>query len=284
MRIAENLGARLLSAVDLAPVALVEQSTSVCDTVAAMNEGGTTCAVVMTSQGLQGVFTDRDIVHGVAGHPDAGSDPISTHMTQEVVQLTPGSSVLEALHVMNEERIRHVVVVDDDGDVTGAVSDGVIIGVLDQLLRDPEVREDHELGAQHGLLFIDFTGLSLAKPVTVQADEPLARAIHHMQSWNIGSVLVVDARETLVGVLTERDLQHQIVCQVADIEGATVGDYMTSDPVSLSPRAKIVEGFHAMAAHGFTHLPLTAESGRPVGIASFRDLAEYAELTVTTVD
>ena len=52
---------------------------------------------------------------------------------------------------------------------------------------------------------------------------------------------------------------------------------MTVDPVALSARDPISAGFHAMAAGRFGHLPLLSATSRPVGVVSFRDLADYLE-------
>jgi CBS domain-containing protein len=38
-----------------------------------------------------------------------------------------------------------------------------------------------------------------------------------------------------------------------------------------------------MAERGFSHVPLLGESGRPVGVVSFRDVAEYIELNLDTL-
>lgn len=120
----------------------------------------------------------------------------------------------------------------------------------------------------------------MTKPVTVRPSDSLESAMHHIRARAIGSVLVCDERGSLVGVLTERDLLRKVACRQTDLSSTAVGEHMTPDPVALSPRAMIADGFAAMARDGFTHLPLVAESGRPVGIVSFRDLADYLETNV----
>lgn len=283
MNITTQFEATKLADLELAPYAAMDASATVCDTVASMNALGATCAVVLSDDGPVGILTDRDVVQRAVEHPGVWDHPVTEMMTKEARGLPHSATVLQALQLMNERRLRHVVIVDGDGEVAGVASDTSLVKVIDALLSDRAIQEEHEPGAQHGLLFIDFTGLAAKKPVTVYPSDPLETAIHHLRVRAIGSVLVCDDRGSLVGVLTERDLLRKVACSVRDLRGEIVGTYMTEDPISLSPRDMIAEGFHAMAEHGFTHLPLVAETGRPVGIASFRDLADYLETNVAAV-
>jgi CBS domain-containing protein len=59
-----------------------------------------------------------------------------------------------------------------------------------------------------------------------------------------------------------------------------VADYMTPGPVSLQARAPISDAVRNMAKYRFSHVPLLGESGRPVGVASFRDIATYVETSL----
>ena len=281
MNITTQFEATSLADLELAPFASVPESASMCEAVDAMNAIDATCAVIVGDDGPAGILTDRDVSQRAVEHPELWTHSVTEMMTADARALPETATVLQALQLMNERRLRHVVVIDASGELSGVASDTSLVKVIDQLLHKQSVQEDHQPGAQHGILFIDFTGLATAKPVTVYPSDPLETAIHHIRVRAIGSVLVCDERGALVGVLTERDLLRKVACKVRDLRSESVGDYMTRDPVSLSPRDMIGDGFHAMAVHSFTHLPLVAESGRPVGIASFRDLAEYLETTVT---
>jgi CBS domain-containing protein len=281
MNLSTRLAARTLGGVSLDPHAVVDPATTVCETIAAMNAAGATCAVVVGSGSPLGIFTDRDAIQRVAGRTDIWPEPVEAVMTAEVRSLPLNSTAFEALELMNSGRLRHVVMVDENGSLAGVLSDVGMIRMIDELLRDSKVNEEHEMGAQHGLMFVDFTGLTLAKPVTTHPDDTLATAVHHMRSRSIGSVLVVDERGSLIGIFTERDVLRDVACAIENLNDATVEGFMNADPVAVSPRTMIAKGFRQMASHGFTHLPLVAESGRAVGIASFRDLAEYLEVALT---
>ena len=73
-----------------------------------------------------------------------------------------------------------------------------------------------EATVHHGLTLVNFTGLSTSPPVNIAFDAPLELAIHHMRVRGLGSILVIDDRENLVGELTEFHLQTKIGCTSAD--------------------------------------------------------------------
>ena len=104
-----------------------------------------------------------------------------------------------------------------------------------------------------------------------------------MRVRGLGSVLVVDDRENLVGELTEFDLQTKIGCGGVDLAAATVGEVMTANPVSLDARSSIADAIHEILEQEISHVPLTGESGRPVGVASFRDIATFVETSLETL-
>ncbi len=54
-------------------------------------------------------------------------------------------------------------------------------------------------------------------------------------------------------------------------------EIMSADPVSLAVRSPIIDAVREMANRGVTHLPLLGESGRPVAVTSFRDIAAYMD-------
>lgn len=143
--------------------------------------------------------------------------------------------------------------------------------------------ESLDKGIRHGFSFIDFTGLNTNTPVTVTIDETVDVVVHHMRARAIGSVLVVDERENLLGLVTEYDILQKLGCDVEDASSVTVGDVMTPEPVALSARSPIADALEAMATRGFSHVPLLGESDRPVGVASFRDLATYFETSVAAL-
>ena len=74
------------------------------------------------------------------------------------------------------------------------------------------------------------------------------------------------------GILSERDLVMKLT--EWKLDGVTVADLMTADPVVLRPDDSIAVAINKMAVGGFRHIPLV-ENGRAVGIVSARDVFRH---------
>ena len=105
-------------------------------------------------------------------------------------------------------------------------------------------------------------------PVTSLADTPLKGALQQMKDSECSGLVVVDAHNKLVGILTHRDLD------LADDLSGTVASLMT-------PRERMVTGVPSISRdearrllhkHRIEKLPLLDEEGRLVGLITARDI------------
>lgn len=86
-------------------------------------------AVVVTdfAQRVAGILSERDIVRATARSGcDALNEPVSAHMTREVVTCQAGDSTERLMEMMTSGRMRHLPVVED-GKLAGIVSIGDVV-------------------------------------------------------------------------------------------------------------------------------------------------------------
>lgn len=108
-------------------------------------------------------------------------------------------------------------------------------------------------------------------PLTVAPDEPVGETIGRMQEQQVECVLVADG-SGLVGIFTERDALLKLAGR--PLEGLTVRDVMTPDPVVLREQDSVAVAIHKMAGGGFRHIPLV-NGGHATGIISSRDVLRH---------
>lgn len=84
-------------------------------------------------------------------------------------------------------------------------------------------------------------------------------------------------RGAVIGEFAEHDLFTKVACKVTDLATEAVGDWMTDEFAGTSPRTTIADGIHVMAETGHRYLVMLSETGRPTGVATFRDIAVYFE-------
>lgn len=283
MNIADALEETSVSSLDLTRYVSVAPTSSVRETVGQMCQVGLSCACVVEGDSLVGIFTQRDVVLRVLGRSRIWDVPISEEMTTPVRTVRNDQSVADGLAIMSDWWVRSVPVVDAGDSLVGNLSFYTVMttmaNLLSSLIGDTALEPD----VGYGLSYVDFTGLNIAPPVMVGMDDSVEVAVHHMRARGIGSVMVTDHREHLVGVLTEFDLVVNVGCERPDLSVVAIKDVMTSDPVTLSARSSIADAIQEMAERGFSHVPLVGESGRPVGVATFRDIAAYVEASLDSL-
>jgi len=89
---------------------------------------------------------------------------------------------------------------------------------------------------------------------------------------NVGALPVVDDGQ-LVGIVSERDVVRQLHERGRDLLDARVGDIMSADVVTCSPRDRTADLARVMTDRRIRHLPVCDESGL-VGIVSIGDLVK----------
>ncbi|NQV20305.1 MAG: CBS domain-containing protein [Rhodospirillales bacterium] len=76
---------------------------------------------------IVGIFSERDIVAGIAKHgASVLAQPVSDLMTRDVVFCKPSETLVEVMGKMTDRRVRHLPVVDGDR-VLGVVSIGDVV-------------------------------------------------------------------------------------------------------------------------------------------------------------
>jgi len=116
-----------------------------------------------------------------------------------------------------------------------------------------------------------FQSISQKRVLTVQPQATVRDAACAMTRANCGSVLVMEPPDTLLGILTERDLMTRVVARGVDTERATAREMMTPKPICVPPETLVSEALVLMLERGFRHLPIVNAHGRILGVFSIRD-------------
>lgn len=109
------------------------------DVVALLSERRIGAVPVMEGDAVAGIFSERDVVYGLAREGEALlSRPVAHVMTAPAITVTPAESVIGALSLMTRRRIRHLPVVDH-GALVGFVSIGDLVKHrIDRIERESE--------------------------------------------------------------------------------------------------------------------------------------------------
>ncbi len=281
MNIAEHFRIQQVERLDLSHYCRVASGCTVSATLKKLNETGHNCAFVMQQSKLVGIFTDRDVLKKVVDAPDRWADPIDSMMTRTPRTVASTAAAMDALHLMNSHRFRNVPVIGDGDTTVGNLTHFSLMQFTDTLLRNEVAQEESEPSALHSLSFVNLSGLMSDEPITVTADATIAEGVDIMRTQDIGSLLVVDDRGSVVGVFSERDVLTKIACRIEKLDSVTMGDYMSTDVIKLSARDSIATALRHMAQRRIRRLPLVRITGQPTGVVSFRDIAGFIETSIS---
>jgi CBS domain-containing protein len=104
-----------------------QKHESVGEVVTRLAENRIGALPVVDGSEVVGIFSERDIVYGVAKHGSAFlAKTVGETMTAPAITVTGDTPILSALSMMTKRRIRHLPVVEDDR-LTGFVSIGDLV-------------------------------------------------------------------------------------------------------------------------------------------------------------
>ncbi len=126
-------------------------------------------------------------------------------MTPRVHTMQLDDSVRNAARLFERERFHHVVVLER-GRVFGVVSDRDILKVISPFCGDPVMGRAQDEGPLKKRLHQIMT----RKPTNIRPERSIAEAAQMMLTHRVSCLPVVDGDETLVGILTARDLLAQL--------------------------------------------------------------------------
>lgn len=112
-------------------VLTVSESDSLRDTAVWMIERGVGSAVVVTDGKPSGIITDRDALRAIARGKDGSALTVGDLLPGKLTTVRPDLEVLEAARIMRARGFRHLVVVDDAGELAGVFSmRDLVVGLL----------------------------------------------------------------------------------------------------------------------------------------------------------
>ncbi len=109
-------------------VATIKPDAMVADVVTQLARRRIGALVVSTDgRTIAGIVSERDVVRALAAGPEALYRTVEEIMTAQVQCAPPEAKVDELMHVMTDQRVRHIPVTDPDGVLVGIVSIGDVV-------------------------------------------------------------------------------------------------------------------------------------------------------------
>lgn len=144
-----------------------------------------------------------------------------------------------------------------------------VSSLLDLVNQQVQQRAAETLGSQYSLN-TRLGELAMRHPVMCSPDTPVRDAVKAMHEQQVGSIVIVDERQSPLGIFTLRDLREVVADVNADFS-APIERHMSASPFHLSPDATAFDAAIAMTGRHIAHVCLV-KAGRLCGVVSERDL------------
>ncbi len=122
-----------------------------------------------------------------------------------------------------------------------------------------------------------------SEAAAVSLDATAERAIRTMLDRHVGAVAVIDEKQRIAGIFTERDVLRRLSLGERDPRTLSVREVMTT-PVEMATRSTTAaEALATMVERHYRHLPIVDDDGRLLGMLSLRNVLQARIETLTAL-
>jgi len=222
------------------------------------------CVLVMSAGCLMGMLTERDIVGIAASGKNLAVLTVGEVMTREIITLnqTEYRDIFTVLSMLRQHKIRHLPVVDKDGQLQGIITQDSLRQRLQpaHMFRMRSVEEVMSKSVIH------------AGRTTSILNIARLMAMHQ-----ISCVVITERNEDKslipIGIITERDI---LQCQILELDIANIAaeTVMSSPVLCLSPTDSLWTANQQMQRHRVRRLVVTDGQGEMLGIVTQTSLLQ----------
>lgn len=233
------------------------EKTSLKEAIKLMSKNKHGVITVVDSKIPSGIVTERDLLTLIK--EDVNFDlPISLFSQKALITIQESRSLEYALHILIENSIRRLVVVDKNGFFLGIVNQEDILKFLE------------EDSYKTNLIVSQI--LQKAKPIiTLAENTTVEHSIEAMNKHKIGSVIIVDDNKTPIGIFTERDT-ITIINQEIPLS-TNICEVMSKPIITVQSNTPVKDMISFMNEKSIRRVLVT--TGEKIdGIISFRDIAQ----------
>lgn len=112
------------------------------------------------------------------------------------------------------------------------------------------------------------------KAVTISPGASLNDLVNSLRDHQVGALVVSEDGETILGVVSERDVVRAIPGRMDDLASMHVSDLMTTDAVTCTPDTSVEQLMATMTEMRIRHVPVVDGEGKLISVVSIGDVVK----------
>lgn len=239
------------------PVETVEYDTSVREALRQMGKRRISALVVVRDGKPIGIYTERNAV--LVAHSRKLPDDLTVAevMGQPLLSVPPEMDYCVAYQLSQDERVRHLVVIDSQGDVRGIVTEANFL---------------NHLGYEYLVNFKEVGAVMTRNVVSLPGDAAAGDAVDLMAVRKFSCIVVVGGQRP-VGILSERDLVRLIGHGLA-LEETPLREIMSTPVRTVTLSHDLIKTVQVMEKKSIRRLVVVDEHGQVAGLVTRHDLVK----------
>jgi|RhiMethySRZTD1v2_1073278.scaffolds.fasta_scaffold830204_2 CBS domain-containing protein len=118
----------------------------------------------------------------------------------------------------------------------------------------------------------DVLAVKGSRVVTVEPTETIGTLSQRLRENRIGAAVVSKDRQTVVGMISERDIAYGLAVHRADLHTLPVSALMTTTVIACVSNDSVASVASTMLARSIRHIPVQDDGNRVIGMISIRDV------------
>jgi CBS-domain-containing membrane protein len=247
--------------------------------VGILTDGDLLARLDLPNVGVQRALTEAEMGSQFAALRRAGLT-VGEMMNPGVVTVAQDAPVADAVRLMTEREIKRLPVVDVENRLVGMVSRVDVLRALAQPMARELPRRRPRPGQQ-----VQVGDVMMSEVPWVHAEDPLNKVVDLLIATSQRRVVVVDAEQRVIGIITDGDLLKRagesaragvLQALAARMAGdrsdrvalarRTAAEVMTRDPIAVGPETPLLEALQLLLAHKIKRLPVVDGAGKLVGL------------------
>ncbi|MGC9109632.1 MAG: diguanylate cyclase [Caldimicrobium sp.] len=224
------------------------------DLIELFRKYNTNFAVFLKEKKPVGIITERDVIIALSQRYPLSS-PAFHLAKKELFKIKSTDTLFSAFNLMIENNIRRLIVVDENGEFLGVVTQ------QDLILYSPEEIFKGE-GKVRDLVEMKTSLIYATK------EEKVEEALSKMVQFNVGAIPILDEELRPIGIITQRDF---FTLSPEDLK-RPLKELALKKIITVHLRDPLTKAVELFKRYSIRHLIVVDDSGKAVNILSQRDL------------